>query len=252
MHDDDHADNEKDVIYLEDHHNHDHKYEHDEEDHIHICSIEVDADIYGKLKEKATENREIFRSQSIKAFNIMGSIGCGKTELIVKMCQALNQGFHIGFIAGDVATTVDYERVRSIVDKGIQINTGKECHLDSIVVNKALERILGHEEDAGIDVLFIENVGNLICPSDFDLGEEKRVVVVSVDQGPWIIRKHPILIKTCEVIVINKADLAKAMDVNVEELVEDAKKINPRAKVVVTSAKTGEGIEKLIKSLEIK
>jgi len=250
MHDDEHADNEKDVIYLENHHYHDH--DHDEEDHIHICSIEVDADIYGKLKEKAAENREIFHSRGIKAFNIMGSIGCGKTELIVKMSQALNQGFNIGFIAGDVATSVDYERVRNIVDRGIQINTGKECHLDSIVVNKALERILVHEEGVGIDVLFIENVGNLICPSDFDLGENKRVVVVSVDQGPWIIRKHPILVKTCEVIVINKVDLAKAMDVNAEELVEDAKKINPRAKVVITSAKTGEGIEELIKSLEIK
>ncbi|MEX2738026.1 MAG: hydrogenase nickel incorporation protein HypB [Candidatus Wukongarchaeota archaeon] len=248
MHDD-HVDSEKDVIYLEDHH---HEGEHDEEDHIHICSIEVDADIFAKLKEKALENREIFRSLGIKAFNIMGSIGCGKTELIVKMSEILNQGAHIGFIAGDVATTVDYERVRSVVDRGIQINTGKECHLDSIVISKALERILGHEEDAGIDILFIENVGNLICPSDFDLGEEKRVVVVSVDQGPWIIRKHPILIKTCDVIVINKADLAKAMDIDVEKLVEDAKRINPRAKVAVTSAKTGEGIEELIKTLEIK
>jgi len=151
----------------------------------------------------------------------------------------------VGMIAGDVTTTIDADRVTRHGIPSVQINTGRECHLDANMIRRALSEL---DLDA-LDLVFVENVGNLICPADYMLGCHRRLVVVSVTEGEWMIVKHPLIFKSADVAAINKLDLASAMGTNVEKLVEDAKSINPRILIAKTSAKTGQGVDELISHL---
>ena len=210
-------------------------------------TIDFEFDLIRRNNELAEENRRIFLENGVRAFDIMGSVGSGKTSLIENIVKILNGKYSIAVINGDLATTIDAERVSKYGVKVIQINTGKECHLDANIVKKAIEKI----DLKSINVLFIENVGNLICPSDFKLGVEKRVVVVSVTEGEHVIIKHPLTFLEADIIVVNKIDLAEIMGVDVKKIVKDAKSINPKVKVVETSCKTGLGIDEVIKCLEL-
>ena len=198
-------------------------------------------------KQLAQKNMQLLLEHSVKAIDIMGSIGAGKTSLIEKLVQALKQKYRIAVFKGDLTTTIDAERIGRHGVKVLTINTGLECHLDANVVARAVERI--NLQD--IDLLFIENVGNLICPAEFPLGTEKRVVVVSVTEGPYMVVKHPFTFMTADVTVINKKDLAEIMKIDTKQLEKQAKEIKPNMKVAVTNALTGEGVEELIKALEL-
>ena len=209
--------------------------------------IEPGMDILEVNKQLAQKNIELLRKHNVKAIDIMGSIGAGKTSLIEKLVQALKQKYRIAVFKGDLTTTIDAERIGRHGVKVVTINTGRECHLDANVVARAVERI--SLED--IDLLFIENVGNLICPAEFPLGTEKRVVVVSVTEGPYMVVKHPFTFMTADVMVINKKDLAEIMKIDTEQLEKQVKEIKPDVKVAVTNALSGEGIEELIKALEL-
>jgi hydrogenase nickel incorporation protein HypB len=209
--------------------------------------IEPGMDILEVNKQLAQKNMEHLREHHVKAIDIMGSIGAGKTSLIEKLVQSLKQKYRIAVFKGDLTTTIDAERIGRHGVKVVTINTGLECHLDANVVARAVERI--NLQD--IDLLFIENVGNLICPAEFPLGTEKRVVVVSVTEGPYMVVKHPFTFMTADVMVINKKDLAGIMKVDTEQLKKQAKEIKPNMKVAVTNALTGEGVEELIKALEL-
>ncbi|MGP3667511.1 MAG: hydrogenase nickel incorporation protein HypB [Candidatus Bathyarchaeota archaeon] len=208
-------------------------------------AIDFEFDLIKKNNQLAEENRKIFMENGVKAFDIMGSVGSGKTSLIECIVKVLNKKYSIAVINGDLATTIDAERVSKYGVKVIQINTGKECHLDAYIVRKAVEKI----DLKSIDILFIENVGNLICPSDFKLGVEKRVVVISVTEGGYVVVKHPLTFLEADIVVVNKVDLAEIMGVNVKKVVKDAKSINPNVKVIETSCKTGLGIDEVIKCL---
>lgn len=210
-------------------------------------TVDFEFDLIRRNNKLAEENRRIFLENGVRAFDIMGSVGSGKTSLIENIVKILNGKYSIAVINGDLATTIDAERISKYGVKVIQINTGKECHLDANIVRKAIEKI----DLKSIDVLFIENVGNLICPSDFKLGVEKRVVVVSVTEGEHVIIKHPLTFLEADIIVVNKIDLAEIMGVDVKKIVKDAKSINPKVKVVETSCKTGLGIDEVIKCLEL-
>ena len=210
-------------------------------------TIDFEFDLIRRNNELAEENRRIFLENGVRAFDIMGSVGSGKTSLIENIVKILNGKYSIAVINGDLATTIDAERISKYGVKVIQINTGKECHLDANIVRKAIEKI----DLKSINVLFIENVGNLICPSDFKLGVEKRVVVVSVTEGEHVIIKHPLTFLEADIIVVNKIDLAEIMGVDVKKIVKDAKSINPKVKVVETSCKTGLGIDEVIRCLEL-
>lgn len=210
-------------------------------------TVDFEFDLIRRNNKLAEENRRIFLENGVRAFDIMGSVGSGKTSLIENIVKILNGKYSIAVINGDLATTIDAERISKYGVKVIQINTGKECHLDANIVKKAIEKI----DLKSIDVLFIENVGNLICPSDFKLGVEKRVVVVSVTEGEHVIIKHPLTFLEADIIVVNKIDLAEIMGVDVKKIVKDAKSINPKVKVVETSCKTGLGIDEVIKCLEL-
>jgi hydrogenase nickel incorporation protein HypB len=209
--------------------------------------IEPGMDILEVNKQLAHKNMEHLQKHNVKAIDIMGSIGAGKTSLIEKLVQALKKKYRIAVFKGDLTTTIDAERIGRHGVKVVTINTGLECHLDANVVSKAVERISLQD----IDLLFIENVGNLICPAEFPLGTEKRVVVVSVTEGPYMVLKHPFTFMTADVTVINKKDLAEIMKVDTEQLKKQAKDIKPNMKVAVTNALTGEGVEELIKALEL-
>jgi hydrogenase nickel incorporation protein HypB len=209
--------------------------------------IEPGMDILEVNKQLAQKNMQLLREHHVKAIDIMGSIGAGKTSLIEKLVQALKKKYRIAVFKGDLTTTIDAERIGRHGVKVVTINTGLECHLDANVVSKAVERI--NLQD--LDLLFIENVGNLICPAEFPLGTEKRVVVVSVTEGPYMVVKHPFTFMTADVTVINKKDLAEIMKVDTEQLKKQAEDIKPNMKVAVTNALTGEGIEDLIEALEL-
>ncbi len=212
-----------------------------------IFDIELDADLLKANEELATKNRELLRKHDVTAIDFMGSIGSGKTTLIEKLVQALKKKYQIAVFKGDLTTTIDAELIGRHGVEVVPINTGKECHLDANLVRKALQKI--NLED--VDLLFIENVGNLICPADFSLGSEKRVVVVSVTEGPYMVIKHPFIFMEADVTVINKKDLAQAMGVNIEKIMADVREINPNVRVMATNCRNGDGVRKVIDALEL-
>ncbi len=161
------------------------------------------------------------------------------------MVKRLKNKYRLAFIVGDLTTTIDSDRIEEHGVDVIQINTGKMCHLDANLVKKALE----HLDVKRLDLLFIENVGNLICPAEFQLGSDQRIVIISVTEGPYMVIKHPLSFIDTDVVVINKIDLSVAMDVNVTKLVRDALNINPNIKVVKTNCRSGEGVSKVIEAL---
>jgi hydrogenase nickel incorporation protein HypB len=210
-----------------------------------IYDIELDSNILEANERLADENRKLLRDYSVKAVDVMGSIGSGKTSLIEKMIGILKARFRIAVFKGDLTTSIDAEIIGRHGVESVPINTGKECHLDANLVSKALKRIDLNKTD----LLFIENVGNLICPAEFPLGADKRIVVISVTEGPYMVIKHPFIFMDTDVVAINKIDLAEAMEVNVGKLEKDVISINPRAAPVPTNCRTGEGVQKVVKAL---
>jgi len=212
-----------------------------------VFDIELEESILKANEDLAAKNSELLQRHGVKAIDIMGSIGSGKTSLIECMVQRLKGRHRIAVLNGDLTTTIDADRVAKHGVKVIQINTGKECHLDANLVAKALEEMRLDK----LDLLLIENVGNLICPGEFRLGADKRLVVISVTEGPYMVLKHPFIFMEADVVVINKLDLAEAMGVEFEKLRGDVSKINPRARAVGTSCRNDLGIDKVIQALQI-
>lgn len=210
-----------------------------------IFDIELEEDLLKKNKELAQGNKRLLDKHKILAVDVMGSIGSGKTSLIKNLASQLKENYRIGAIAGDLTTTIDADRIKDEGVKVIQVNTGKECHLDANLIGKALKKF----DLKALDILFIENVGNLICPADFPLGSHKRIVVISVTEGPWMVIKHPYIFLEADLVAINKIDLTKAMGVSPQKLTEDIYKINPTVKVVQTNCVKGEGIEEIVEAL---
>ncbi len=204
---------------------------------MHRIEVEAEVDVLSMNKKLAAENREYLRKHGIVAINIMGATGSGKTLLIEKTVDALSNEMKIGAILGDVICKADYERV---VKHGIPVeavNTGKECHLDAHLIH---HRITSFKD---VDLILIENVGNLICPVDFDLGEDYRVVMVSVTEGDDVVEKHPEIFRLADVIIINKVALAEAVEANVDKMEEDAKNLNPKAKIIRMDLKKDIGFD---------
>lgn len=210
-----------------------------------IFDIELEKDLLATNRRLARENRRKLDRLKITAVDIMGSIGSGKTSLIKSILKRLKMGSAVGVIAGDLTTTIDAERIEEEGARVIQVNTGKECHLDANLIRRALEGM----DLEGLKLLFIENVGNLICPGEFPLGAHKRVVVTSVTEGPYMIVKHPHIFRGADVIVLNKIDLAEIMNVSPKGLKKDAMAINPKAPFLQTNAITGTGVSKVIEAL---
>jgi len=212
-----------------------------------IYDVELSEDLLKANQRLADENRLFLHRKGVRAIDVMGAIGSGKTSLIEKLVQLLKSRYKIAVFKGDLTTTIDAELIARHGVETVAINTGKECHLDANLVKKALQKL----DLNNIDLLFIENVGNLICPAEFPLGSDKRIVVVSVTEGPYMVVKHPFIFMDSDVVAINKIDLAQAMGVGVKKLENDVKTINPKTKVVATNCRTGEGVDDVAKALEL-
>ncbi len=210
---------------------------------MHRIEVDAEYDVLSLNKRLAKENREFLSKHGVVAINVMGAIGSGKTLLIEKTIEALKDEVKIGAILGDVIAKDDYERVAKHGVKAEPLNTGKECHLDAHLVHHVIEKF------GDVDVLFIENVGNLICPVDFDLGENYRVVMVSVTEGDDVVKKHPEIFRLADVIIINKIALAEAVEANVDKMVNDAKSLNPKAKIIKMDLKKNIGFEEWLEWL---
>ncbi|MCZ7383794.1 MAG: hydrogenase nickel incorporation protein HypB [Candidatus Methanoperedens sp.] len=204
---------------------------------MHTTEVPIGYDVLEVNSELARHNRDALEKHGITAFNIMGAIGSGKTLLIEKTIESLGKSQRIGAIAGDVIARIDAARFEKYGIPTIGLNTGKECHLDAHLVEHGLLEL----PLDSLDILFIENVGNLICPADFELGEHKKVVIVSVSEGDDIVEKHPLIFSTADLIIVNKIDIAEAVNADADKMVSDARLINPRIDVLKMSLKTGEG-----------
>ncbi len=211
-----------------------------------VVTVDLEKDILSANRRIANDNRALLEKHGIVAFDFLGAIGSGKTLIIEKLVEVLKaKGKRAAAVAGDVSGDDDYQRFVSHGIPASNINTGKECHLDAHLVDHALEDLPLDK----LDYLFIENVGNLVCPVDFPLGSHKRVVVISVTEGDDMVRKHPAIFAFSDVIVINKIDLAQAMEVDPKILERDARRTNPGAAVVMMDARHGKGLEDLVKAL---
>lgn len=206
---------------------------------MHRIEVDAELDLMEANKKLAGENRDFFKNKKIKAINIMGATGSGKTLLIEKTADSLN-GVTIGAILGDVSGMADYNRVVKYGIKAESVSTGKECHLDAHFVHHAIESF------DGVNVLFMENVGNLICPVDFDLGENYRVVMVSVTEGDDVVEKHSEIFRLADVIIINKVGLAEAVEADVDKMEKDARNINARALIFKTDLRKDIGFDEWI------
>ncbi len=210
-----------------------------EVDKMHFKVLNLGTRVLHKNQDRAEQNRTWFKSHAVHAINIMSSPGSGKTSLLEKTTQALRGIRQVSILVGDLQTELDADRLKKVGAKAKQINTGNGCHLDASMIAQQLDHfVTGHE-----DLLLIENVGNLVCPSSFDLGEKSKVVLLSVTEGEEKPLKYPVLFHQADVILITKVDLANYVPWNKARAIDAIFKINPRAKIIELSSLTGLGMD---------
>jgi hydrogenase nickel incorporation protein HypB len=201
--------------------------------------VQIERDILAKNDEFAQANRRVFAERGILALNLVSSPGSGKTTLLIRTIERLKDRVAVGVIEGDQQTTLDADRIRATGAPAIQINTGKGCHLDAHMVGHGVEK-LGLPDDS---LLLIENVGNLVCPAAFDLGEAHKVVILSVTEGEDKPLKYPDIFAAADLMLLNKVDLLPYLSFNAPLCIEYARRVNPYIRVILTSAATGEGLD---------
>jgi hydrogenase nickel incorporation protein HypB len=210
-----------------------------------IYDIELEQSLLEANKVLADKNRALLDKHGTTALDFMGAIGSGKTTLITRLAEKLKDRMGMAVFNGDATTSEDADPIARLGVPVVQIATINGCHLDANVVGKACANI----DLAKTKLIFIENIGNLICPAEFPLGSKARVVVVSVTEGPWMVRKHPHMFLGAELVVINKSELAEIMDVSLDQLAQDVHRLKPGLKVVATSCKTGAGIDEVVSAI---
>ncbi len=207
---------------------------------MHKIDASLARDIYAENQALAQGIQDTLHSHGILSFDFMGSIGSGKTLLIEHLIDSLPKR-NIGVIVGDVMGDDDYKRIKLHDVPVVNINTGKECHLDAHLIHHALSQL----NLSAIDLLFIENIGNLVCPADFPLGTDRRIVIISVTEGDDMVRKHPLIFQIADAIVINKIDLADIIGVSIPKIMGDINHLG-RKTTFLTDAKSGTGLDKLL------
>jgi hydrogenase nickel incorporation protein HypB len=228
-------------------HNHDHSHTHEHgsvlftQAHNQPASkvINLNIDILSDNNRLAKLNRKVFEDRKILSLNLVSSPGSGKTSILEKTIKALIASRKIYVIEGDQQTLLDADRIEKAGAPAIQINTGSGCHLDARMVESAFKKL----DVESNSILFIENVGNLVCPAMFDLGEFKRVVVISVTEGEDKPLKYPYMFQSSNLCLINKSDLLPYVDFNTDKTIEYARSLNPEMEFIIVSARTGEGMD---------
>jgi len=188
----------------------------------------------------AQENKKMFSEEKVYVINLMSAPGAGKTTLIEKTVKALKDNWKIGIIEGDIATAIDAERIMSHGIPVVQINTGSACHLDGNMIRAAL----GEIPLPSLDFLIVENVGNLVCPAEFNIGEDDKVMILSTPEGSDKPVKYPLMFQESSLLLINKIDLTPYIDCDIREMRENAQKVNPKLDIIEISCKTEEGLDK--------
>jgi hydrogenase nickel incorporation protein HypB len=210
-----------------------------------IYDIELEHNLLEANARLARENRVLLDGHGITAIDVMGAIGSGKTTLIGRLVSKLKDRFGVAVFNGDATTSCDTDLIAEQKVPVVQIATVNGCHLDANLVGKALRKI----DLDGLRLILIENIGNLICPAEFPLGSKARVVVVSVTEGQYMVRKHPHMFLGAHLVVINKVDLAEAMNVSVAQLAHDVHTLKPDIKVIPASCKDGTGLDEIATEL---
>ncbi|MBR4203459.1 MAG: hydrogenase nickel incorporation protein HypB [Candidatus Methanomethylophilaceae archaeon] len=214
-----------------------------------ITDVSMEFDVLRENNKIAHENYRLLQEHGITSVDFMGSIGAGKTAMIIKLAEKLRaKGLKVAAIAGDVTGVDDFSRMKDSGIKAVNCNTGKDCHLTADMIHKKL-----HEMDLeNIDVLFIENVGNLVCPADFPLGTDFRVVVISTTEGDDMVRKHPDIFLHSDLAILNKVDIAEAVDVDPEVITKDYERLTGGNKhIFKTSVKKDMGLDEILKAMEL-
>jgi hydrogenase nickel incorporation protein HypB len=226
-------------------HEHHHRHEHGPDDVAHVHrhqpsrTVRLEHEVLAKNDRLAERNRSWLAERGVVALNLMSSPGAGKTTLLERTVRELGGELAIGVVEGDQATVRDAERIRAAGGRVVQINTGSGCHLDAAMVARAL-----HELDPpGRSLVLIENVGNLVCPALFGLGERAKVVMMSVTEGEDKPLKYPHMFRASDVMVVTKVDLLPYLDFDVARCLEFARRINPRLEILETSATRGQGLD---------
>ena len=207
--------------------------------------LELHQDLLSRNDQQAARNRAHFQRHGLRSLNLLSAPGSGKTALLEKLARRWPRP-PIGVIVGDLATDNDAQRLRAAGARAVQIRTGDLCHLDAALVDQAFAQL----DCSGMDLLVIENVGNLVCPAAFDLGEQRRVAVLSVTEGEDKPLKYPALFSSADAVVINKSDLAEATGFDRRSAIANLQATAPQAELFELSARTGEGIEALIRWLD--
>jgi hydrogenase nickel incorporation protein HypB len=201
--------------------------------------LEIHQAILEKNDRLAERNRGFFRARGLLVLDVLSSPGSGKTTFLHETIKALRQKLKAGVIVGDLATDNDAQRLRESDAPVVQITTGTVCHLEAEMVSKAVKQL----DLTGLELLIIENVGNLVCPASYDLGEDLRVVLLSVPEGEDKPLKYPPMFQTADVVIISKIDLAQACGFDRQTIMTNLKRTAPKASVFETSAKTGQGMD---------
>lgn len=239
-----------------DHHDHDHDHDHDhhhhegdDQPHMHgpggeIISLETA--VLQKNDQIALKNRGWFEGRGVLALNLVSSPGAGKTTLLEATISALKDELEIAVIEGDQMTANDAERIRKAGAKALQINTGAGCHLEADMISSAVKSL---NPGTG-SILFIENVGNLVCPAMFDLGEHMKVAIISTTEGEDKPLKYPHMFRASNLVIVNKMDLAPHVDFDEATCLENIKTVNPDAKIILLSAKSSDGMDQWLSFLK--
>lgn len=202
--------------------------------------IKVVSNILKANDSIAEENRGLFKGNGLFVINLISSPGAGKTSLLERTIKTLNSEISIGVIEGDIATTRDAERIEKTGARVIQINTNGACHLDSNMIRTSLRDFPLN----GLDILFIENVGNLVCPANFNLGEDVKALILSITEGDDKPKKYPGIFREAKVLIINKTDLLPYTDCSIEKIKKESLEINPDLNIFEVSCRSGEGLDR--------
>lgn len=194
-------------------------------------------------QEGADRNREHFDEWGITCFNVMSSPGAGKTALLEKTLAVLTNEYKIAVIEGDMTTELDADRLRKYNVPVIAINTGRSCHLDSKMVSGGIHRLANEYNPSEFDLVLVENVGNLVCPAEFEVGEHAKVALLSITEGEDKPLKYPVMFQEANCLLITKMDLAPHLDVDVNQIIANVRQMNPHVTIIPVSAKTGEGLD---------
>lgn len=212
---------------------------------VNEMELKIETEILTKNNEQAEHNRKLFKQNNLWVLNVVGSPGAGKTSLLETLIKAMSE-LKIAVIEGDLATANDAERIRALGTPVIQINTQGGCHLDA----KMIASVLPVFDLEALDILIIENVGNLVCPCDFDLGENCRMLVLSTPEGADKPQKYPNAVLTSDAVIINKTDLLPYLKIDIEKMLNDINSIKKDIPVFLASATEKEGIEEICKYIK--